>query len=212
MGLDDILGYSNCCTPSCIFFLLLPNSSCLGDHCLWESVWQGRKQVLWKPKIWGERGLLAKQCPEGSPYFSWPIEKFPLDWEKRWQVWSAEDLCWLPHSTTGRLQGVTEVAKRRGKQGQEQGPHGQGQMMLQVDHVGWWPKGPPLQGLGSLKKPLLHMYQERGQHVDRWSWANQQGRMGSQIQKFWKIKYFLYSWVCTLSHTKISVSMLSVPG
>lgn len=29
--------------------------------------------------------------------------------------------------------------------------------------------------------------------------------MGSHIQKFWKIKYFLYSWVCTPSHTKISV-------
>lgn len=58
----------------------------------------GTKQVLWKPKIWGERCAqvsIKLQCPEGLPYFSWSVEKFPLDWGKRWQVWSAEDLCWL---------------------------------------------------------------------------------------------------------------------
>ena len=100
-------------TRACIFLSSSsPVHSGLVITAFGGGVCQGRKQVLWKPKISGERGLLAKQCSEGEIFLlvSSGVRKE-----------AAGPQCRGPMLTspqhTGRLQGVIEIAKRRGSRG-----------------------------------------------------------------------------------------------
>lgn len=160
---------------------LLPNSSGLGDHSLWERHMAGEKagygnlRSQGKEICWQRSVLKRKICQQWN--FLWT--------EKRLKVPRAEDPYGLPHSIMWGF----GVCQRQPEGGEVGARAGQGHTNRADDAspdtcASWGPKGPLLQGPGSFQTTLLTLMSGKGAAHGRMRLRQpirQSG--GSQIQK-----------------------------